>query len=360
MRKRYQKGSVKKQRGRWVAMWWVDGNRRSKTVGLIKDVTKSEARAQVDKIIADLNAKRQEKRTWQFGEFVEQVYFPFYKRRWKRSTAENNVNRMTNHLVADLGDSELSAFRRDELQDLLDRKAAGGLSFSVVDHLRWDLKQVFDLAMAEGLLERNPALLLFTPKEAVMPTRRVMNLEEVQKCFSVLEQRERLIVKFGILAGMRPGEIFGLTWGKLSDTYAEIVQRVYRGVVDTPKTNQSVRKAALSEGLRVDIQQWREFAVDTRPGAWVFPSERNTPLSKDNCWRRHIGPKFAKVGLPWVNFQVMRRTHSSLMNGLGIEGKLVADQLGHSLDVNQNVYTQSGVEVRRVAVDRLERSLQIM
>ena len=28
--------------------------------------------------------------------------------------------------------------------------------------------------------------------------------------------------------------------------------------------------------------------------------------------------------------------------------------------VNQNVYTQSGVEVRRVAVDRLERSLQIM
>ena len=145
------------------------------------------------------------KRTWQFGEFVEQVYFPFYERRWKRSTAENNVNRMTNHLVADLGESELSAFRRDELQDLLDRKAASALSFSVVDHLRWDLKQVFDLAMAEGLLERNPALLLFTPKEAVLPTRRVMNLEEVQKGFSVFEQRERLIVKFGILAGMRPG-----------------------------------------------------------------------------------------------------------------------------------------------------------
>jgi hypothetical protein len=28
------------------------------------------------------------------------------------------------------------------------------------------------------------------------------------------------------------------------------------------------------------------------------------------------------------------------MKALGVDGKLVADQLGHSLDVNQNVYTQ--------------------
>ena len=360
MRKRYQKGSVKKQRGRWVAMWWVDGKRRSKTVGLVTKLSKSDARVMVDRIVAELNRKRQEKSIWRFGEFVEQIYFPFYKRRWKRSTAENNVNRTMNHLVASLGDRELGAVRRDELQDLLDQKAQGGLSFSVVDHLRWDLKQVFDLAVAEGLVERNPALLLFTSREALRPTRRVMTLEEVQKCFSVLEQRERLIVKFAVLAGMRPGEIFGLTWGRLSETYADVVQRVYRGVVDTPKTMQSVRKAALSQGLLSEIEAWREFTIDFRPGAWVFPSERLTPLSKDNCWRRHIAPKLAAVGLEWANFLVMRRTHSSLMNGLGIDGKLVADQLGHSLDVNQNVYTQSAVELRRAAVDQLEQSLQIM
>jgi hypothetical protein len=53
----------------------------------------------------------------------------------------------------------------------------------------------------------------------------------------------------------------------------------------------------------------------------------------------------------------MRRTHSTLMNNMGIEGKLVADQLGHSLDVNQNVYTKSPVERRKTIVDQLERSL---
>jgi len=360
MRRRYQKGSVKKQRGRWVGMWWVDGKRKGRVLGLVKEMSKSDARAAVNGIVATATAERQGNRTWRFGEFVEEVYIPYYSRKWKHSTRENNVNRVSGHLVAKFRDRELTTFHRDQLQDLLDDEARGGLSFSVVDHIRWDLKQIFDMAVAEGHIERNPALLLFTPKDAAKRARRVMTVEEVRKCFAVLEQRERLVVKLAILAGMRPGEIFGLTWGRLQEGHAEIVQRVYRGVVDTPKTDQSVRKAALSQGLLREIEAWREFAIDGRHDAWVFPSERMTPLSRDNCWRRHIQPRLAAVGLGWASFQVMRRTHATVMKALGVDGKLVADQLGHSLDVNQNVYTQSPVESRQAAVDQMERSLQIM
>ena len=101
------------------------------------------------------------------------------------------------------------------------------------------------------------------------------------------------------------------------------------------------------------------MAVETSDDAWVFPSERMTPLSKDNCWRRSMHPALAKVGLGWVNFQVMRRTHATFMKALGIDAKLVADQLGHGLDVSQNVYTQSSVEIRQAALNQLERSLQV-
>jgi hypothetical protein len=45
------------------------------------------------------------------------------------------------------------------------------------------------------------------------------------------------------------------------------------------------------------------------------------------------------------------------MNNMGVEGKLVADQLGHSLDVNQNVYTRVSVERRKGAVEQLEAAL---
>jgi integrase len=361
MRKaRYQKGSVKKQRGRWIGMWWQDKSRKSRVLGLVKDMTKSEARQKVDCIVTEVNAKQDANRTWLFGEFVRGTYLPFYARKWKASTKVTNDNRILVHLISEFDSDPMKAIQRDALQAVLDRKAAKGLSYSIVDHLRWDMKQVFDMAVAEGLVERNPALLLWTPRDAAKPVRRVMTIPEVKKCFDVLGHRERLIAKLAVIAGMRPGEIFALTWGRLNSTSAEIRQRVYRGIVDTPKTDQSVRKAALPAGLLREIELWREFAVSTADDAWVFPSENKTPLFKENCWRRHILPKLEKVGLAWVNFQVMRRTHATLMKGLGIDGKLVADQLGHGLDVSQNVYTQSPVEHRLPAVNELERSLQVM
>jgi integrase len=68
---------------------------------------------------------------------------------------------------------------------------------------------------------------------------------------------------------------------------------------------------------------------------------------------RYIRPKLREVGLDWVDFQVMRRTHSTLMQELGVHPKVVADLMGHDVDVNQNVYTQTSVETRIEAVERL-------
>jgi integrase len=298
MRKsRHQKGSVKMQRGRWIAMWWEGPNRKSRAIGLVKDMTKSEARTVVGQIVAELEAKRQQDRIWHFGEFVTEVYFPYYIRKWKGSTRMTNVNRVSIHLVEALGARELTSFRRDELQALLDAKARAGLSFSTVDHLRWDIKQIFDMAVSEGHVERNPALLLYTPRDASRAERRVMNIQEVQICFAALDQRERLVVELAVLAGMRPGEIFALTWGRLNATYVDIRQRIYRGVIDTQKTTLSIRHAALPEGLLGRIEAWRALSIVTDNDTWMSPSQRMTPMSKDNCGSRNIKPKHQKVGL---------------------------------------------------------------
>jgi integrase len=79
--------------------------------------------------------------------------------------------------------------------------------------------------------------------------------------------------------------------------------------------------------------------------------------ASSNCWRRHIGPKLKKAGLGWATFQVMRRTHSSLLSDLNVHPKVVADQLGHTVDVNQNVYTKTGLGRRKKAVKSLEFAL---
>lgn len=356
MRKRHSTGGVRKQRGRWIGMWYSGGRRKSQVVGSVKDMTKGEAREAVARIMAAERAQREASRALRFGEFVEGVYLPFYTRKWKHSTRGVNQNRIEVHLLSLFRDRELAAFARDELQDFLDGKASRH-SFSTVDHLRWDLKQIFDMAVAEGRMERNPALMLFTPKAAATPQRRVMAIGEVQKCFEVLAPRERLIAKLALLAGMRPGEIFALTWGQISDC-AEIRQRVYRGIIDSPKTVQSQRKAALSEGLLHEIEDWRAHAAETSAGAWVFPSENMTPLAKENVWRRSMAPRLRKAGLEWANFQVMRRTFASLCKGGGGDAKAIADQCGHNIGVSIDEYMQTPLENKRALVNRLEDAVR--
>jgi hypothetical protein len=51
----------------------------------------------------------------------------------------------------------------DARQIFLDQLAAAGLSYSIVAHLRWDLRQIFRMAVSEGYLPRNPAELLSFP-----------------------------------------------------------------------------------------------------------------------------------------------------------------------------------------------------
>lgn len=358
MRRRFQKGSLQKVRGAWVARWRQDGERKARILGRVSQMTKARAQSQLAVLVAPLNSKRDEpSERKSFGDFVRDVYLPFYRRKWKRSTTMTNEDRLAHHLTAEFDARLLGSFDRDELQALLDRKSQT-LSFSVVDHLRWDLKQIFEMAAAEGYLRRSPAALLFTPRECRRAATRVMTVDEVRQMLSVLDVREQLIAKLALLAGMRPGEIFGLKWERMEADYADIRQRVYRGDVDSPKSARSVRFAALSDGLLASIDEWRAVSLDTSADAWVFPSEKlTTPLAKDNCWRRSFLPRLKPAGLAWANFQVTRRTHSSLLKELDVDPHVRAEQMGHTIDVNENVYTITSLKRRKEAVNALERAI---
>ena len=184
-----------------------------------------------------------------------------------------------------------------------------------------------------------------------------MTIAEVRKAITMLELQERLVFKMAAAAGLRPGEIFALRRGCVLDQVRNIQERVYRGAIDTPKTERSVRSVALASMLREDIDAWLSQSPAVAE-MWLFPSERlTTPLSKDNFMHRKLRPELRKLGLDWVNFQVMRRTHASLMGDLKVDPKIVADLMGHDVDVNLNVYAQTSMESRLKAVETLGSAL---
>jgi hypothetical protein len=151
---------------------------------------------------------------------------------------------------------------------------SGGVGFfihftpeSIFTSRRNRYKQIFDMAIAEGHVERNPALLLFTPKEAAKPVRRVMNIKDLFRGARPKGTVDRQARRHRWDASRRDFRAhLGPLNGHLCGHPAARVSRA----IDTPKTDQSVRKAALPEGLLRDIELWREFAVEpaTTPGCF--------------------------------------------------------------------------------------------
>jgi integrase len=232
------------------------------------------------------------------------------------------------------------------------------MSKAVLHHLRWDLKMVFRIAVAEGLVAKNPAELLYATGGTTRE-RHVMTKEELTKVLTTFALRERLILKLTGIAGMRPGEVYALQWNDQTPDGLRITRRVYRGKLDTPKSNLSVRVVALGPSIVADLKTWRSLQRDLSPNAWVFPSENGkTPLSPSNHWRRHLRKPLVKMGLGWVSFQVLRRTCSSLLNDEGgADPKVTSQQLGHSVDVDTNVYWRAAVRRQTDAVTALDNAV---
>jgi integrase len=263
-----------------------------------------------------------------------------------------------NYHLAEFRDTRLRAISLKALQAFLNRKAEG-LSRSSVAHLRWDLRAVFKLALVEGFIDRDPTAVLYTPKEAAVEPTRAMTGKEVEQYLTALEFRERVIAHLAIFIGMRPGEILGLQREHVSADCRSIIikQRIYRGDIDTPKTTMSRRMVAVPPKTACLLTEWMSL-VGGRKEAWVFASENpDTPMWRDNIWRREMKPKLDLVGLGWAGFQELRRMHASLGHDAGVDPKVTADQRGHGIGVALDVYTKAAIGKRAEAAEKLENSV---
>ncbi len=155
--------------------------------------------------------------------------------------------------------------------------------------------------------------------------------------------------------GLRPGEAIALQVGDHHGDHLEIARRIYKGSLGPPKNYRSARLAGLGTKTLACLLRWKERLLEHYPEAWLFPSEnRAMPVWYYNCWRRNMKPRLDPVGLGWANFQVLRRTHSTLSKKHGNDPKVTSDQMGYGIGVNLDVYTQSDLKQRIEAVTRLE------
>jgi integrase len=345
-----------------VVLYYDDrGERRYSTLGWASEMNKGVADEKCQEFMRGINGGDRTPgptRPTTVKEFLDQVYLPFYRGKWKESTAGTSENRIQHHIVKDLGGRRLDDLSLVPLQKFLDAKADVGLSHSVVDHLRWDLSSMLEMAVSEKVIPVNPATALYTPKAAKKGVGRAMSAKEVERAIEALDFREKVILHLAIFAGARPGELLAIQRQQVTSAASviEIHRRVYRGKFADPKSG-LIRTIAVPPRSAALLREWMEKAVEPDPGTFVFAGETGQPLWRSSLLDDHIKAKLEPIGLGWVNFQVMRRTHASLGHKAKVDPKVAADQRGHGIGVALDVYTKSSIKDRATAAKRLEASV---
>jgi integrase len=360
-----QRGSLKIVKNRkgvkvWRAQWRENGKGRTRILGRFSDVSRAEARLELDRIITPVNAmKVRQTGAVTLRQYAENEYLLAKSSVWKASTAATTEQIIQMHILAEIGGRALASITRKELQALLDRKAGSGLSSSVVGHVRWQLTALFNMAQGDGAVAVNPTLGLITPRCQGAVDKRTIDIETILRGQMVLGVRERLIYCLAVRDGLRPGEIVGLKVGDIQNGLISIERRIYRGKEDTPKTKDSRRRTAPTDTTAAVLAQYFETLIDLRPEAWLFPSESGmTPISYPNVYRRCIQPALASVGLSHVNFQILRRSYVTEFSDAEEDPAVRAKMAGHSVDVHENEYRQLKPDILKRAAAKMEKHLQ--
>lgn len=361
-----QRGSLQvvMHRGRkvWRAQWRENGRGRTRILGLYKDISRDEARAILDGILSPLEqscVRRRPVNALTLRRYVLDEYLPTKSRVWKASTRTTTEQLVKDHILAAFGGRELTSITRKELQAHLDGLAERGLSASVVGHVRWQLSAIFAMAQSDGLIAVNPESGLITPRCKAGVPKRTLSVDDVRRAELILEPRDRLMFRLAVYEGLRPGEIVGLKLGDIQPDGIHIERRVYRGLVDSPKSARSRRVVPPTQATRNLLSVYVETLFDRNNEAWLFPSEAlTTPISYSNVWRRRIGPALKAAGIIGANYQVLRRTWVTHIAEAERDAAIRAKLAGHSVDVHENVYRQPDASAMKRAMRRLERLRQ--
>ena len=247
--------------------------------------------------------------------------------------------------------------KSEHLRSVLRKLAAGDLSYESVSKVRFAIGDMVKRMIAEEYLTSNIAAGLKTPKTARRSDRsrlRRVTLAEYFRAWTVLDERERLAGDLVIFCGLRESEAYGLKNGDLFELGAIRIERPwYKGEVNPTKTNE-IREVGVEPEIFERLATWIAMLPDPSNAGWVFPSERIVnPLLPDNVLRRCIHPRLAPLGLDWINFAVLRRSHSTLHEERGTDPKIIADQQGHGLGVHLAEYVDSSLARKREASSAL-------
>ncbi len=135
-----------------------------------------------------------------------------------------------------------------------------------------------------------------------------------------------------------------------------IIRRsLYRGVIDTTKSEKSTRLIPMAQPVMDALQSLSQSELNR--GEFVFQGENGKPLHPDTILHR----QFSKVeGVEPFTWRSFRRAGATELHGAGIPLQVQRDLMGHTQEETSLIYTDGRMKSRREAMETLmERILGV-
>lgn len=248
-------------------------------------------------------------------------------------------------VLPELGRVKLVELTRNDLQDLVDRLVASGMSPSAIGVTILPLRAMYKRGVGRGDIAVNPTSGLEMP--AVRGGReRIAPPDECLRLLDALPSADRALWATAVYAGLRRGELMAL---RVEDVdLASGVIRVHRGwdakVGEIETKGRNRRKVPIPVVLRDHLDE-QLLRLEWRDGL-VFGVSAVSPFAPTTVtlramtawgWRRRRATKDAKQewvrgdeALDSITLHECRHTFASLMIAAGVNAKALSTYMGHA------------------------------
>lgn len=343
-------GSIyQESNGRWVGAISVGGKRR-RVIG----ATRAEARDKLAKLqrAANDGLPVGDGRVT-VGQWMEHWLTDVLPGRpGSPNTVANYTSVARQHILPAVGGKRLRLLTPEDVESLLCTKAEAGYSRNTVMRIRAVLGMALRHAEKRGRVGRNVASLADMPACRPQQARRSLTQDQAATLLAAArsDRLEALWVT-GLMLGLRPGELAGLTWVDIDFEHGLLhirQARLYRPSEDGGKqielgelkTTRARRSLDLPSSVVEALKRHKSRQASERLSAgplwsatWasfglVFTTELGTPLDPSNL-RRQFHTLTEQAGLgKWKPYE-LRHSAASLLSAAGVHAEHIGDVLGH-------------------------------
>jgi integrase len=306
-----------------------------------------------------------------FEEYVKAVYVPVDMPVFASTTKSRYESVIENYLMPKFGQVALRDISPMAVQRYLSDLAGSKLSHESKDKIRDTLSSIMGSAVKYQYLVKNPVEgVKLPPDKRGRKVKPYITPMQFQGLIQLIQEPYATMVYVAVYTGLRVSELIGLKWGDVQGGSITIDERYCRGDWGAPKSEASNATVPVNESVihRIEALKSMEVAVKAGRGTrryrvvrasgpedLVFQSlVKGLPMRDNNILVRHIKPAAKKIGLPWVNWQVLRRSFATWLKLAGADIKDAQGLMRHSrATTTLDVYQQFVPESQRRVVERL-------